>query len=337
LARYQAKIKKRFCQERQQGTNEEHWLLLPNLQAVALKVLGCTIWAWGLVCALQLKAQNTPLYPAPVGKFDTDTALVASPVKYTLFVQRSSKTQTVFPDSLYDFTPFELRKLTWFPTRLVDDSTVLDSAEYELIAFSSAPALSLSLPVFYILIQGDSLPVYAPTKQLYQRIIADGAKTDTLQAAIQTLPVSERFNYPYWIIGISLFVGLLALLNIFLGKPLQRYFGLWVERRRHSAFVRSFDKLVLQVKQRGAEGPMERALNLWKAYIERVENIPYTTYTTKDFSEHLPEPALTTSLQTLDRYIYGGFPPIESESAYGVLKRMAIRIYLQKAQKLRRG
>ena len=337
MARYQAQIKKRSCQGRQQGTYAEQWLLLPKHNAVTLKVLGSALWAFVLLCGLQLKAQDTPLFPAPLGRFDTDTALVASPVKYILTVQRSAKTQTIFPDSLYDFTPFELRKLTWFPTRLVDDSTVLDSAEYELIAFSGAPALPLSLPVFYILIQGDSLPVYAPTTQLYQRIIEDGAKTDTLQAAIQTLPVSEHFNYPYWIIGISLFVGLIALLNIFLGKPLQRYFGLWVERRRHSAFVRTFDKLVLQVKQHGAEGPMERALNLWKAYIERVENIPYTTYTTKDFSEHLPEPALTTSLQTLDRYIYGGFPPIEAESAYGVLKRMAIRIYLQKAQNLRRG
>jgi hypothetical protein len=191
--------------------------------------------------------------------------------------------------------------------------------------------------VYYLLAGGDSLPVYAPNKVLFTRTLRDGQPSDSLQASTQTLAVAERFNYPYWIIGISITVGILGLLNAFLGKPFQRYFRLWVERRRHRAFIRTFDRLISQIKQKGSAGPLERALNLWKAYIERVEAVPYTTYTTKDFSEHLPDPALTKSLQALDKYIYGGFPPDDAASAYAVLRRMAIRIYAQKAQNLRHG
>jgi hypothetical protein len=277
-------------------------------------------------------------YPPPVSTFDIDTALVASPVFYSLSVRRPAITQVVFPDTLYDYTPFELRKRTGFATRKVGDSLWVDSAVYELISFSGAEALPLALPVFYLLPSGDSLPVYAPTVVLYQRLLKDvGTESDTLQAAIQTLAVPERFNYPYWIIGLALVAGILASANAFFGKPLERYFSLWIESQRHRAFIRSYDKLVAQVQQRGADGPLERALNVWKGYIERVEAVPYTTYTTKDFAERFPDPTLTKSLQTLDKYIYGGFPPEQAAAAYAALRRMAIRIYAQKAQSLRHG
>jgi hypothetical protein len=290
-----------------------------------------------LFLAWPVFAQDSASYPQPKGKFDTDTALVASPVRYILTVRRPAKAQVVYPDSLFDYSPFELRKQTWYPTRSINDTVLLDSAVYELLSFSAAPSLSLSLPIFYLLPQGDSPPVYAPEAVLQQRLLQDGAKSDPLVASEQTLPVPERFNYPYWIIGISLIVTLLAIANIFLGKPAQRYFRLWVERQRHRAFIRGYDRLVAQVRQRGSNGPLEKALNLWKAYIERVENVPYTTYTTKDFSEHLPDPALTKSLQSLDKYIYGGFAPDEAPAAYAVLRRMAIRNYAQKTQSLRNG
>lgn len=305
----------------------------------ALKVRSGALLLLLLMAGSTLQAQESPApYPAPVGKFDRDTALLASPVRYTLTVHRTAGTQVLFPDSVYDYAPFELRSRVWYPTRVLADSTLVDSAVYELMSFSGQPELALALPVFYLTGVGDSLPVFPDDALLHQRLASKTeAVADTLEPAIQTLTVKERFNYPYWIIGISLVVGFLAVANLFLGKPLQRYFRIWVEGRRHRAFIRSYDRLVQQVRQRGSSGPLERALNLWKAYIERVENIPYTTYTTKDFAEHLPDPALTKSLQELDRYIYGGFPPEEAETAYAVLRRMAIRIYAQKAQQLRHG
>lgn len=313
-------------------------------QAVGIALTPLKVRRTALLLALVLGcragyAQEKSIpYPAPAGRFDRDTALLASPVHYILTVRRPPGTQVLFPDSLYDYAPFELRSRTWYPTRVLPDSTLADSAVYELMSFSGQPELRLALPVFYLTGGGDSLPVFPDDALLHQKL---GSKTeavaDTLEPAIQTLEVKERFNYPYWIIGISLVVGLLALANLFLGKPFQRYFRIWVEGRRHRAFIRSYDRLVQQVRQRGAKGPLERALNLWKAYIERVENVPYTTYTTKDFAEHLPDPALSKSLQELDRYIYGGFPPEEAETAYAVLRRMAIRIYAQKAQALRHG
>ncbi len=326
----------------------------PGARLMALPAMGsgvkvastCGQWrataAWAvalLLAASAVSAQTSGLpFPAPAGRFNTDTAQLASPVRYSLVVRRPAKTQVVFPDSLYDFAPFELRSRAWFPTRQANDTTLIDSAVYELMTFSPAEQLSFALPVFYLNPGGDSVPVFAPAVALQQRIPrpaeADG---DTLLPAIQTLPVAERFNWPYWVIGLSLAVGLAGIANAFLGRPLQRYFRLWVEGRRHRAFIRGFDRLVAQVRQKGADGPMERALNLWKSYIERVEDVPYTTYTTKDFAEHLPDPALTKSLQTLDRYIYGGFPPDEAPGAYAVLRRMAIRIYAQKAQALRHG
>jgi len=286
---------------------------------------------------LPVRGQDTAKYPRPVGKFKPDTANVAAPLSYVLTVRRPLSAQVIYPDSLYDFSPFELRSQRWFPTRTLQDSLVLDSAVFELQVFSSAPALEFALPVFYILPGGDSLPVFASLATLHQRVPKTVVKADSLAASSQTFAVSEQFNYPYWILGITLAVSLLGVANAFLGKPAQRYFKLWIERQRHRAFIRTYDRLVAQVRMRGAKGPLEKALNLWKAYIERVEEIPYTTYTTKDFGESLPDPALTKSLQSLDKYIYGGFEPNEAPAAYAVLRRMAIRIYAQKSQELRHG
>ncbi len=279
-------------------------------------------------------------FPAPSSFISPDSDLIGSPIQYTLFVRHPARSVVLFPDSAYPYDPFEFRSKIAFPSRLGADSMVLDCCWYELASFSLEPAIRLQLPVFYITPDGDSLPVYSPEATLYQRFMSrnrDSSYADTLLASTQALPVPERINYPYIGLGIFLILAIILLANLFLGRPIERWLKLAVLGRRHRFFIRAFEKLVEQIEARKDPDRIERALNLWKTYIERLDEVPYSTYTTSDFAREIPDSSLMKSLHTIDRWVYGGFKPESVENVFTVLKRFSIRMYSRKREEVRNG
>ena len=266
--------------------------------------------------------------PAPVLKLLQDSALMGSPVRMTLHVAHAPKQVVFFADSGGNYAPFEFRSKDAYPTRVRGGQSI-DSAEYTLINFGIEPEVRLSLPVFYLLPGGDTLPVYS------NQLSGSQAATDSLLVAINPLEVTKRLNYPYIGLAVAGVLGLLLLVNIVFGRPIERYFKLLLLSRRHSFYVKGFDRLVEQIMQTKQPALMEKALNLWKNYLERLEDVPYSTYTTRDFTKEMPDSSLTKSLETIDRWVYGGFPPEKIESVFGSLKRYSIRSYSQKRLHMR--
>lgn len=50
---------------------------------------------------------------------------------------------------------------------------------------------------------------------------------------------------------------------------------------------------------------IENAVILWKRYMEELEDKPFSTYTTKEIVEVMPNQQLAEALQHTDRIIYG--------------------------------
>lgn len=296
-----------------------------------------TLILGSLFFSLSVQAQVE--FPPPKAFITPDTDLIGSPVQYTLFVQHPAKSIVLFPDSGFRFDPFEFRSKIAFPSRIGSDSILTDCCRYELASFDVNPALRLALPVYYITLGGDSLPVLSNEAVLFQKFVTHNSITgaDSLLSSTQPLPVAEQVNYPIIGFGIVLVLAIVLLANVFLGRPIERWFRLAVLGRRHQFFIRSFDRLVDQIAATQEPSLIERALNLWKTYIERLEEVPYSTYTTSDFARTMTDKNLMNSLHTIDRWVYGGFKPEGVEGVFGVLKRSSIRMYSRKREEVRNG
>ncbi|WP_353722648.1 hypothetical protein [Dyadobacter sp. 676] len=83
----------------------------------------------------------------PKGAFHTDSVEVGKPVYFSLSVRHRPDMEIFFPDSTFDFSPFELVSKRSFVSS-TDARGTLDSAVYHLISFDVSKVQKLGLPVF---------------------------------------------------------------------------------------------------------------------------------------------------------------------------------------------
>ena len=120
-----------------------------------------------------------PSWVPPKGKFLSDSVKVGLPVKYALSYRHKATADIFFPDSSYNFTPFELVKREYFNT-ITDENGSLDSVVYTLISFEVSPVQELSLPV-YVLTKRDCTRVFSPIDYvILNSIIKSDVSIDTL-------------------------------------------------------------------------------------------------------------------------------------------------------------
>ena len=103
------------------------------------------------LCPGLLNAQQL----VPKGLFLSDSIKIGEEVIYSLSIEYPRGSNLIFPDSLYDFSPFEYIKKTEFFTKS-DSVKSFDSVIYYLSTFEIDPVQKLTLPVFLIS-AGDSI------------------------------------------------------------------------------------------------------------------------------------------------------------------------------------
>jgi len=275
-----------------------------------------------------LKSQTLP----PNGYFLEDFVQIGAPFGFALSLSYNAQEQVLFPDSNYNFKPFELIRKTYFPTQTVDGISK-DCVIYIFETYKTDSIQKLSLPVFYIR-NGDSVKVYSQPDsvaviQNIKSLEGQRLLSDTRYARVQ-----RTLNYPL-IFGIAVLVAfLLFLIYLLFGKAIVRSYKLYVIRKAHLAFLRNFEKHEKEFKTEKDPDSVERALNLWKVYLSRLENIPVHTYTTTEIIDLYKQEELQQGLQDIDRAIYGGLVSAAPAKSLAILKKFTNKRFLEIKKKL---
>ncbi len=272
----------------------------------------------------------------PQGKFLTDTIKVGEAVKFSLKIFHAANTQILFPDSSYNFFPFELIRKEFYPT-VTNNSLSFDSAIYTLRTFELDSIQTLSLPVYH-LNKGDSTATYSSSDTLILKEYLKNipAKINLLESTQHT-EVKARFNYPYLIAYILLIIITGLILYLFFGKIIKRKYNLYKIRSAHLSFMKNFQLLHDEFLKTKKSFTIEQALSIWKAYLERLENKPINTYTTTEIINLYNKEELKNGLQTIDRAIYGGLISDEVEKGLITLKRFSNRQFHQRKREIQNG
>ncbi len=286
---------------------------------------------FSVLCSLSITAQ-IPSWTPPKGKFLSDSVKVGLPVQYALSYRHKATADVFFPDSAYNFAPFEMVKREYFNT-VTDQNGSLDSVVYTLISFEVTPVQELSLPV-YVRASRDCTRVFAPLDYVVlESIIPNNISTDTLSLKKDTrlIPIAQQINFPLIFLII---IGIFALVGIifwFFGKPIRRQIRLFNFKRRYDEFQKLFQRL-----SRGTEDSkkrlenIEKAVVLWKKYIERIENKPFTTFTTKEILDNLKDARLSDALREIDATVYGGVYSNKTIASLQVLQELANGLYRER-------
>ncbi len=270
----------------------------------------------------------------PKGAIMQDTVRTGVDFSYVLSYRHPPHEEVFFPDSSFNFSPFTFVAQQIFNTR-TDSTGSLDSTVYQFISFEITPAITLSLPVF-VWNGKDCTAVYPLTDSALVRLSVDRQGIDTLrfQSAMEIVPVKEQINYSL----IVILTGLLGLMGFgiywIFGEKINRQWRVFRLRRRYRDFTRSFNRHYLNAKNKESIPDVELALVLWKKYLERLEQQPFTTFTTREISDSIPDNSLRFALKDIDEIIYGFTKSRDIGNSLLILDTIAQKLYLQKRKEI---
>jgi len=265
------------------------------------------------------------------GQFLTDSIKIGQPFPYVLAAEYPSEKTILFPDSTFAFTTFELAGKKFFPTH-TKNGISHDSAIYYFNSFEIDSVQSLSLPVFVLQAQ-DCTSVWTDEDKVWLKHLVTFA-TDSVEAANLPLkvnayyePVAWLFNYPMAsIIGGMVIVALIVSWIIF-GKQVKRYFKIRRMRSSFEKYVQSFSDSLESLKNSYSIAHAEKTLGIWKKYLESLEDIPFTKYTSKEILKSSGNESLAKPLGTVDRLIYAGVQPSSFDAFYDLKSYSEDRFY----------
>lgn len=274
---------------------------------------------------------------SPFGKFLKDSIMVGEEVQYALSVKYPVDWQLVFPDSTHNFEPFEYYAKSYFPTR-IDSTHAFDSVVYTLASFEVDLVQKLQLPV-YLLNSNDSTIILANTDSIFLKelvtMMPDSLK---FKENVSYQAVEYAFNYPYFMIGLGiLFV--LAIGTFFLfGNTIRKKIKLYRMKKAYEKFSMEFERGIIRIKQSETNAELiEQILVTWKKYMEKIEDRPFTKYTSKEILKVGFEKELKTVLQTIDRSIYGAIDDDEMHKNFEALEDFTLGRYQHKIKEVNHG
>ncbi|MEH0157941.1 hypothetical protein V6R21_27975 [Limibacter armeniacum] len=289
-------------------------------------------WVGILFLPFTTKAQETST--SPVGRFKADSTKVGEVVHYALTYRHDPDMEVFFPDSTYDFSPFEYMGKEYFPT-VTDITGSLDSVVYELTTFELDELQELSVPVILMQNAAKADTIYPEKDGVYlQKVVLSMPDSVKLMENANLATVPKQFNYPYYLIalGVLLLLGLIVLLVF--GKQIKKNIVIRRLQRTHTKFVEEYSGLTngnMDVEH------LEKALGIWKSYTGKVKNMPLQSCTTREISALVSDQNLGKSLKELDKAIYAGIRDGGVPVALNTLKQYAETAYEQKIQEVRNG
>lgn len=266
----------------------------------------------------------------PIGRFQTDSIELGRPIDYTLSYHHSPSAEVFFPDTTYNFYPFEIIRRNIFPTSTTNGVST-DSVVYTLVTFDIRKTQKLELPI-YLLSKRDCTAVYSLADSVFLKEMIK-TPVDSLQLKTDTklLPLSQQVNYPKILTYLLGLLGVVLIIYAFFGRFIRKQYTLFLFGRRHKDFQTNYKKFTRSTLDDVTIG---KALVLWKKHLEWLEKRPYTSYTTKEIVSRLPSERLEEALREVDSAIYGGILSTQMPLAMNVLLDKATELYKNRREEL---
>lgn len=241
--------------------------------------------------------------------FLTDSVGIGDEGGYYLTARYPSELNILFPDSTYNFTPFEYVRKVYFPTKTVNNQSY-DSAVYYLSTFEIDKLQSLSLPVY----QFNDLDTvtYASPRDTVRLIELVKTLPDTL--AVQNLPLKTNtayqlvpflFNYPILVIVLVVLLVLALVGWLVFGKRIRKHYRIKRMEKAWQKFLGTYTAQISEIKQSFSPERTEHALVEWKRFMEQLESRPYTKLTARETMRMENNEVLGSNLHRVDGAIYG--------------------------------
>lgn len=246
------------------------------------------------------------------GGFVQDSLKIGQNVSYWLSASYPKNLDLILPDSNFNFTPFEFAERRYFET-LGDSVMARDSVVYGLQSFEIEPIQYLNLPAI-ILDKEDSTIITSPLDSIFLIELVEVA-TDTTALLTNTdhQRVAREFNSPLLMFSGGALVVIALIVLIVFGKKIRRHFKLKRMARAHDQFLDDIAQLISSLKIAGKPDTAEQAINLWRRYLEKLEGLAFTKFTSKEISKLPFAEELKDPLTAVDRCVYG---KLESGTVY---------------------
>ena len=267
----------------------------------------------------------------PSARFAKDSIKIGEEVPYSLWVRYPKNQDVIFPDSLFDFSPFEINRRSYFATKS-DSTESLDSVVYYLSTFEIDTVQYLQLPI-YLITEFDSVELLPPRDSIILDqvvlTIPDSVAVIT-NTNYQKVPLA--FNYPYFTAGLVILAIVALVVFLVFGGRIKRIIQVYWIGRRHKRFIIMFEE-----ELNSKPLAVEKLLIKWKEYLEKLESTPYTKYTSKEIIKNVNDNGLQEPLNTIDRFIYTTEDKPDTAEAFQSLLQFCIKRYDSKINQIKHG
>ena len=284
------------------------------------RIVLALVFLFGFLCVS--KGQDA----RPIGYFLKDSVKIGKLVAYSLSYKDKKNRPVIFPDSTFSFAPFELLDKSYFDTKS-DTINSIDSAVYYLTTFEIDTVQRLALPV-YIDTGSDSVELLAVTDSIILNQVVTQIPDSVNMAETKAFqPVSLQFNYPYWIIGLTI-LGIISIIVLVIwGVEIRKRIRLYRLSKQLAKFQSQFDLEIEKINQNISKPELEKVLKFWKGYMEKLEDIPYTKLTTKEIIKIQQNTSLEETLKSIDRNIYSTVTMSALQNDFEFLKDYSLDRY----------
>lgn len=271
------------------------------------------------------------------GAFSHDTVKIGVETYFSLSVKYPRDWQVVMPDSTFDFSPFEFYSKSFAPTKS-DSVFAYDSVAYHLATFEVDPVLQLQLPVF-IVKGADSIEIMSNVDSVYvHQMIAQLPDSIQFRENLAFVPTEYAFNYPYFTIGATVLLLVVALIFVFFGKTIRAKIKAYRMKKDFEKFTIRLEQGISSIRQNENNKPLiEDILVVWKKYMEKLEDRPFTKYTSKEVIKAGYGSELKDILQNIDRAIYGNINDEQMHKNFESLEDYTAERYTMKLKEVQNG
>jgi hypothetical protein len=301
---------------------------------MVMRVMGLCL-SLVLIGGLSTRAQEVRVSSG----FLVDSLGIGDEGGYFLTARYPSDLNILFPDSTYNFAPFEYARKVYFPTRTTNGQSY-DSAIYYLSTFEIDKLQSLSLPVFQF--TDLDTTTHASPRDTVRLIELVKNLPDTL--AVQNLPLKTNtayqlvpllFNYPILMIVLAVLLAGALIGWLIFGKRIRKHYRIKRMEKAYQKFIGAFTLQVDEIKQSFSPARTEHAWVEWKRYMEHLEARPYTKLTTRETMRMENNETLGSNLHTIDGAIYGHITTVVEPLEH--LKTFAHERFAKKLEEVKHG